>query len=795
MPWGSAGRTLHAGSHSWSTSLRAKQAWGNCKSLWLADTRRNASTPAAAATSQIVTLPVIPELHYPDFLDTLLPAGSESAGFVATSALAKPEAKNAIMDALKATTHRTYTDNGAPAYSSTGSPTLDAFRTLRPHARSASISQCLQEAWAEDPELTLRIIWNLRSIHDGKGEREVFYQYVVDLVKPISYVDVRCDLCRAFGWLYEHHPRTAITNLPRIVEPLCTRPNKPEAMSHGYWKDLLNIVALAALGDLRPWDRPPTFLHAPRGRQYSPNCGSPSPLRAGRGKALSKLHNAPAQKPQPTKVERAQVNHARLEAKLQDPRFRALYIMVARLFAEGLIRDVGILRQMEQVQKGSDGWWTLSKRLSPVGKWAPTPHGSHDRVTNLSTAIGLLLHDLGVSSSLRVNVSCDVPTPALETHVLRSFFQRWVLTPLRHTLAIPEPLMSAGRWKEIDYSRVASLSMKKNMTHFYKHDPEGFEAFITQVENGRKKISGATLMPHEILQAVDRLGPYRRLGCFSTEVETPMPEALRKKLHGMRLRVLEAQWGSLVQRLREAGKLDSALAVCDVSGSMSGEPISVALALSLITAQLAKPPFSNGFLTFSQDPQFQPIDVDKNGLARTLDGMMDSPWGMNTDLHAVFVKLLLPIAIQNKVKPEDMIKTLFVFSDMQFDAATQAHPGASWETSHDAIERAYQEAGYEVPQIVYWDLASHDSRSPELSAIPVTSDRKGVALMNGFSPAMLKVFMGDTDVEDVTAEEPEENAARPGSNVEQAQEKNFDPLSIMKKALSKASFDGLVVVD
>ena len=568
-------------------------------------------------------------------------------------------------------------------------------------------------------------------------------------------------------------------------------------MPHGYWKDLLNIVALAALDDLRPWDQPPTFLHAPRGRLYNPdgeNRVSPSLLRGRRRKALRWLHSVPAKGPQPTKAERAQVNHARLEAKLQEPRFRALYIMVARLFAEGLARDVGILRQMEQMQKGSDGWWTLSKRLSPVGKWAPTPHGSHDRVTNLSTAISLLLHDLGVSSCLRINVSCDVPTPALETHVLRSFFQRWVLTPLRHTLAIPEPLMVAGRWKEIDYSRVASLSMKRNMTHFYKHDPEGFEAFITQVEDGRKKISGATLMPHEIVRAVDAIGPYRRFGRSSTAIETPMPEALRRKLAGIRLRVLEAQWSSLIQRLREAGRLDSALAVCDVSGSMLGEPISVALALSIVTAQLAKPPFSNGFITFSQDPQFQLIDVDKNGLARTLNDMMDSQWGMNTDLHAVFVRLLLPIAIENKVKPEDMIKTLIVFSDMQFDAATQAHPGASWETSHDAIERAYREAGYEVPQIVYWDLAAHDSRGPELSAIPVTSDKKGVALMNGFSPAMLKVFMGDADAEDV-AEEREESTARPDPNAEQAQEKRFDPLSIMKKALSKASFDGLVVVD
>ena len=106
----------------------------------------------------------------------------------------------------------------------------------------------------------------------------------------------------------------------------------------------------------------------------------------------------------------------------------------------------------------------------------------------------------------------------------------------------------------------------------------------------------------------------------------------------------------------------------------------------------------------------------------------------------------------------------------------------------DVVERAFREAGYDLPEIVYWNLSTGATTNP------VTSERKGVALMSGFSPAMLKVFMGDADAEDV-AEEREESTARPDPNAEQAQEKRFDPLSMMKKALSKASFDGLVVVD
>lgn len=59
-------------------------------------------------------------------------------------------------------------------------------------------------------------------------------------------------------------------------------------------------------------------------------------------------------------------------------------------------------------------------------------------------------------------------------------------------------------------------------------------------------------------------------------------------------------------------------------------PITPAIALSLILTQLAKPPFNNGFITFSFNPQFVTLDPS-NSLDQTITSMQNASWGMNTD--------------------------------------------------------------------------------------------------------------------------------------------------------------------
>jgi hypothetical protein len=128
---------------------------------------------ASVQTSQNVTLPLIPELFRSDFLDVLLPPVPQPT---ATSAVPPKDASsNPMMDALNAAANRTYTANMAEAYSSTGSPLLDAFNNLAQWSDYPSIKEHLTKAWEQDPELTLKLIWNLRSIHDGKSAKEVFY--------------------------------------------------------------------------------------------------------------------------------------------------------------------------------------------------------------------------------------------------------------------------------------------------------------------------------------------------------------------------------------------------------------------------------------------------------------------------------------------------------------------------------------------------------------------------------------------------------------------------------------------
>lgn len=379
--------------------------------------------------------------------------------------------------------------------------------------------------------------------------------------------------------------------------------------------------------------------------------------------------------------------HELLLINLEQPKYRALFVAVARLFSHQLIADYEVLRKIESLPASADKT-ELFKQISLAGKWAPTPGHSHDSKTNISTAISLLLYDAQVLQAQPAPAYHDQPLSIQDAQRLRTYYQRWVLTPLRRASLIPESLMSSNHWNEIRYTRVSSVCMKNNTEKFAIHDEERFEKYLTAVEKGKKKISGATLMPHELVAQALVLGKGGSDPVDDKASPKNKLKQLKKKIADSQIRVVEAQWKALVQSLREHGTLSNALAVCDVSGSMGDiysqldkkdvRPIFPAVSLSLVLAQLAQPPFDNGFITFSESPRYVQLDPSK-GLVQTVAYMVGSNWGMNTDLEAVFLKLILPLAVKNSIKQEDMIKKIFIFSDMQFDdgCKTSADP-ADW---------------------------------------------------------------------------------------------------------------------
>lgn len=209
---------------------------------------------------------------------------------------------------------------------------------------------------------------------------------------------------------------------------------------------------------------------------------------------------------------------------------------------------------------------------------------------------------------------------------------------------------------------------------------------------------------------------------------------------------VEAQISSFIDDIRKTSKENAglfspatAMAIVDVSGSMTSSipgtnvsALNVAIFLGYILSQLAEASFRNKLITFSKDPTW--INLDGKSHNENANIIASAQWGMNTDIEKAF-RLILNSAMTFGLPPDKMIKTLYVFSDMQFDCADKAM--AKNQTVHQRISEEFEKNGYQLPTLVYWNLQAN-------SALPVNAKTKNTMLMSGFSPNLFKAFFDGT---------------------------------------------------
>ena len=99
----------------------------------------------------------------------------------------------------------------------------------------------------------------------------------------------------------------------------------------------------------------------------------------------------------------------------------------------------------------------------------------------------------------------------------------------------------------------------------------------------------------------------------------------------------------------------------------------------------------------------------------------------------------LDVATKFDVPQSEMPEMLLIMSDMQFNCCTHYDDSAI-----QMIERKYAAAGYNVPQVVFWNINSSNN-------VPVESHKSGAALVSGFSPAIVKALLA-ADMSDFTPE-------------------------------------------
>jgi hypothetical protein len=386
------------------------------------------------------------------------------------------------------------------------------------------------------------------------------------------------------------------------------------------------------------------------------------------------------------------------------------------------------------------------------------------------------------------------------------------VSPIRKYLALVERDITTETFENIKYDRVPSLAMDRYQGLFLEKDSERFSDFLTKVASGTANVSGAVLLPSTLVSRARGGGGRSRTKKGGAKVSQIQKLAEQQLMDG--------QWKTLVKRIKDSGTIESSIAVCDVSGSMGGPmlpdgtcPMDSAIGLSLLLAEIVEPPFGGSFITFSGRPHIQKVGGpdDTRTFAQKVEYMMGSEWGMNTDFVAVFEKLILPLAIKNKVKQEDMVKQVFVFSDMEFDAASQSQP--RWSTSFERIEAQFKEAGYEMPTLIFWNLAygrGYDSYAynddDDGRPKPVEADQPGTALVSGYSQAQIKVFLDGGKFDDLELEEEIEDEEVKNDNgsdneegglveVRVSKKQKVDPMAVVTKAISHPAYQMLKVVD
>lgn len=292
---------------------------------------------------------------------------------------------------------------------------------------------------------------------------------------------------------------------------------------------------------------------------------------------------------------------------------------------------------------------------------------------------------------------------------------------------VVEQDMCANKWDEINFNHVPSVASARYKKAFAKHTPKYAEWAAKLVSTDPEvaktvKVNAGAVYPYDVLK-----------GLISV-YGSPLNKANLDHVRG--------QWEALPNYVGDA----SILPIVDVSGSMAAPAgghnskskvtcMDVSVSLGLYLADKNKGAFKDTFLTFSGKPELLHL---KGNILQKIDQMSRSAWDMNTDLNAAIQKIL-NVAVKGNVPAEDMPKVLLILSDMQFDQCARYDDSAM-----QMIARKYEAAGYTVPQIVFWNLNAADN-------VPVKFNTKGVALVSGFSPTIVKSVLA-ADLEEFTPE-------------------------------------------
>lgn len=289
-----------------------------------------------------------------------------------------------------------------------------------------------------------------------------------------------------------------------------------------------------------------------------------------------------------------------------------------------------------------------------------------------------------------------------------------------------EMSMCAKEWDSIEYSKVPSVAMMRNNKAFAKHSPERYEEWKEAVAKGDEKVNVSVTFPHDVVRMMKNdQNPSKTTKEYYDRVFSELPDYITTQKGSTRI-----------------------MPICDFSGSMgitiSGSitALDVSLALGLYCTSRLNPlnPFYKTLIPFSDESTIANWKDQHvwDACRKIPDGYCGS-----TNIVAAFEQIL-NAATKAKLPQEEMIDTVLILSDMQWDGAVSnwrggRRAGVNATTLDGCIDK-WKAAGYTIPRVVLWDLSACTDSAPAAGDLPNS------VMISGYSPAVLKGVLGNTNI-------------------------------------------------
>ena len=283
---------------------------------------------------------------------------------------------------------------------------------------------------------------------------------------------------------------------------------------------------------------------------------------------------------------------------------------------------------------------------------------------------------------------------------------RKMLSELRAKIDIIETKLTMRSYEGIDYTKVPAIAGLKYRKALYDNDYIRYSKFLEQLTSGEIKANIATISPYELVRA-----------------------ALKRNLEQYEKNLLNSMWRDLPDYINN--NAENNIAVVDTSGSMSGNPINVAVSLGIYLAEKSTGAFKNHFITFANKPEL--VELLGDTFCEKVRNIIKASWGMSTNIEATF-DIILNTSIKHKLNQDELPSRIFIISDMEFNEISGGRNVVWNESLFESLTKRFEGHGYKMPKLVFWNVNSRNNN------VPMRMD-DNVQLVSGTNPVLFETLL------------------------------------------------------